>query len=252
MITRAQITKLASDDGVDAKTVERDYVLTHVAALVARHDTAGSLILKGGTSLRILHFDNYRYSADLDYSIRHGTYPEALDLFRGALARAKLESITKLHLVDDTGGCWIHYEGPLRSERSIKLDLSDNELVVNTEPARPIARWPDVPEAPILAYTRLEVTAEKLRCVLQRFQCRDLLDLDQLLEDGLIPSMPLRSSHERQHTRISIRSPSQTRSKARSFATRKPGRPSWRSTWRIPPISTKSNGACVERSDAHN
>jgi hypothetical protein len=72
--------------------------------------------------------------------------------------------------VNETGGCWICYEGPLRSERSIKLDLSDDELVVNTEPARPIARWPDVPDIPVLAYTRLEVTAEKLRCVIQRFQ----------------------------------------------------------------------------------
>lgn len=188
MITRAQITKLASADGVDAKTVERDYVLTHLVALVARHDAAGFLAFKGGTALRILYFDNYRYSADLDYSILRGTYENALDLLREALANTTLESITKLRLANEASGCWIYYEGPLRSERSIKIDLSDDELVVNTEPARLIARWPDVPAIPILAYTRLEVTAEKLRCVVQRFQCRDLLDLDLLFEDGIDPS----------------------------------------------------------------
>lgn len=223
MITRAQITKLASADGVDAKTVERDYVSTHLVALVARHDTAGSLAFKGGTSLRILHFDDYRYSADLDYSILDGTYEDAVELLRAALASTTLASITKLRLVEEAGGCWIYYEGPLRSERSFKLDLSDDELVVNTEPARPIGRWPDVPDVPILAYTRLEVTAEKLRCVIQRFQCRDLLDLDRLFEDGSIPSMPPRCSCERRHTRTLIRSPSATRSRARSFATRRPG-----------------------------
>jgi len=53
VITRAQLTKLASAEGVDAKTVERDYVLAHLVALVARHDTAGSLAFKGGTSLRL-------------------------------------------------------------------------------------------------------------------------------------------------------------------------------------------------------
>jgi predicted nucleotidyltransferase component of viral defense system len=58
VITRARITKLASAEGVDAKVVERDYVLTHLVALVARHDTAGALAFKGGASLRILHFDD--------------------------------------------------------------------------------------------------------------------------------------------------------------------------------------------------
>jgi len=39
----------------------------------------------------------------------------------------------------------------------------------------------------VTAYTRLEATAEKLRCLLQRLQCRDLLDLDLLFEDGIDP-----------------------------------------------------------------
>jgi hypothetical protein len=67
----------------------------------------------------------------------------------------------------------------------IKLDVSDDELVVNTEHVRLIERWPDISEVQVLAYTRVEVTAEKLRCLIQRFQCRDLLDLDLLLEDGV-------------------------------------------------------------------
>jgi len=185
MITRAQITKLASTGGVDAKTVERDYVLTHLVALIARHDLAGSLVLKGGTSLRLLHFENHRYSADLDYSIIDTTYEQALALIRSALESAKLDSITKLHLVDRSGTWWISYEGPLQAERSIKLDLSDDELVVNTQPVRLLERFPDVPDVPVRAYTLLEVTAEKLRCIIQRFQCRDLLDLDLLLESGV-------------------------------------------------------------------
>jgi len=132
MITRAQITKLASTGGVDAKTVERDYALTHLVALIADHDPTGSLVLKGGTSLRLLHFEDYRYSADLDYSIIETTYEGALDLIRSALAGATLDSITRLRLFDRGGTWWISYEGPLQSERSIKLDLSDDELVVNT------------------------------------------------------------------------------------------------------------------------
>jgi nucleotidyltransferase AbiEii toxin of type IV toxin-antitoxin system len=55
--------------------------------------------------------------------------------------------------------------------------------VVNTAERPLLKRWTDLPEVPIAAYTTLEITAEKLRCVLQRLQCRDSLDLDLLLGD---------------------------------------------------------------------
>jgi hypothetical protein len=45
----------ASRQGVEAKTIERDYALTHLVALIARHDADRSLVLEGGTSLRLLH-----------------------------------------------------------------------------------------------------------------------------------------------------------------------------------------------------
>jgi predicted nucleotidyltransferase component of viral defense system len=61
--SKAQITKIASRDGVDARVVERDYVLAHIVALISSYDADGRLIFKGGTSLRLLHFDAYRYSA---------------------------------------------------------------------------------------------------------------------------------------------------------------------------------------------
>lgn len=39
----------------------------------------------------------------------------------------------------------------------------------------------------VRSYTRLETAGEKLRCVLQRFQCRDLVDLDALLDGPVDP-----------------------------------------------------------------
>jgi predicted nucleotidyltransferase component of viral defense system len=76
MTSKGQITKIASRDGVDARIVERDYVLVHIVAIISAHDAGDTLIFKGGTSLRLLHFDEYRYLADLDYSVvigREGT-----------------------------------------------------------------------------------------------------------------------------------------------------------------------------------
>jgi uncharacterized protein len=188
MTSKGQITKIASRDGVDARVVERDYVLVHIVALISAHDEGRTLVFKGGTSLRLLHFDDYRYSADLDYSVTSGGEEKARELIRDALAQKRPDTITELKLDDDK----IFYVGPLGAPRPIKLDLADDELVVNTEQRPLLRRWADSPESNVVAYTKLEVTAEKLRCVLQRRQCRDFLDLNLLLgEQDLVATAEL-------------------------------------------------------------
>jgi len=93
MTSKAQITKIASRDGVDARVVERDYVLVHAVALISARDADRMLVFKGGTSLRLLHFDEYRYSADLDYSVVSGSEENARELIGDALTRKRPETI---------------------------------------------------------------------------------------------------------------------------------------------------------------
>lgn len=187
VITRAQITRRADSDGLDAATVERDYALAHIVALVASKDTAGTLAFKGGTSLRLVHVQDYRYSADIDYSILSGSLAEARSLVAIALSGGNTESISGLSLTNDDPPR-IAYTGPLRKPRAIKLDIASDEVVVHTESKALLARWPDLPATSVLVYTPLEIAGEKLRCVLQRLQCRDILDLDLLLgELGVDP-----------------------------------------------------------------
>jgi predicted nucleotidyltransferase component of viral defense system len=94
MTSKAQITKIASRDGVDARVVERDFVLTHIVALVAAHDRDQRFVFKGGTSLRLLHFEEYRYSADLDYSIVRDGEAEARDFLSVLSERSEQSSST--------------------------------------------------------------------------------------------------------------------------------------------------------------
>lgn len=179
MTTRGHITKRAQDEGVIAQVVERDYVLAHAVAAIAAADRDQRLVFKGGTSLRLLHFDDYRYSADLDYSVTSGSTTDAVALIRSALA-ASMGSVA-MRVVTD-GPPRLAYLGPLARERTIKLDLTDDELVIDTEQRPLIRRWNDLPAVLVRSYNQLETAGEKLRCVLQRFQCRDLLDLDALLD----------------------------------------------------------------------
>ena len=86
------------------------------------------------------------------------------------------------------GGAWINYVGPLGGKpRRIKLDVSDDELVESHRRLDLISRWPDLPEdASIEGYTLDEVGAEKLRCIAERLQCRDLYDILEMLDGGHI------------------------------------------------------------------
>ena len=53
MITLGRITQQADADGVDADTVERDYVLTHVMVSLSDHPDSEMFQFKGGTLLRL-------------------------------------------------------------------------------------------------------------------------------------------------------------------------------------------------------
>lgn len=85
------MTRRADDDGVDANVVERDYVLAHIVAQL--HGVApaggGRLVFKGGTALRFVYLDHYRYSADLDFSALDVAPDEALATIEAALTAAR-------------------------------------------------------------------------------------------------------------------------------------------------------------------
>jgi len=185
VIGRGEITKAAQHDGVDAQTVERDYVLAHVAAEIGR-EGGEQLVLKGGTCLRLAHYPGYRYSADLDYSVQTTDVAGALDLVERAVEACRERAdFPHLGLADERDLLRIEYVGPLGAKtRTIKLDLADDELVLEHAALPITVGWRDLPDdVRISAYTLSEICAEKLRCVIQRRQCRDVYDLWALLDD---------------------------------------------------------------------
>ena len=185
MITMAPITQRAAQDDVHARTVERDYVLAHIIAGFAALGNNTGLVFKGGTALRLCYFDDYRYSADLDFSIIAGSEDDAYSSIQSALDIAGA-AIPGMHLTNSDPPR-IAYVGPLGRERTLKLDIATDELVLNTCEQGLLARWPDLPnDVNVFVYTLSEIAGEKIRCILQRLQCRDLFDLSLLLEAGYV------------------------------------------------------------------
>ena len=131
MITKAQITKIASAEGMTAQVIERDYILAHAVSTIANYVTDGRLVFKGGTCLRLIHLADYRYSADLDFSVQTGTREEAITLVDDAF-RARGDAMPRLSLVTEDVHLRVLYVGPLGRDRDVKLDLATDEIVVNT------------------------------------------------------------------------------------------------------------------------
>ncbi len=204
MITKAHITRRAAKDGVAAKTVERDYVLAHVIAGLAMLGDDTGLVFKGGTALRLCYFDDYRYSADLDFTLMSGSIDDGYASITAALDKTA-GSIQGLRFTEDKPAR-IAYLGPLGRERSLKLDIAADELVLRTQEQRLLPRWSDLPkDTSVRVYTLVEIAGEKLRCVLQRLQCRDLYDLWLLFEEEGVDAVEAATCHTL--ARLSVASP---------------------------------------------
>src|ERR1035437_10694565 len=114
MLTRFAITRRADDDGVDALVAERDYVLAHIVAQLhrAKPTDGGQLVFKGGTALRLVHIGDYRYSADLDFTLIGGSARAANVAMTEVLNAAREHAgFPLLELTD--GSSPVAYLGPL-------------------------------------------------------------------------------------------------------------------------------------------
>jgi len=135
--------------GLVANTVEKDYVLGWVLAAVSNHtDLAPSWTFKGGTCLKKCHFETYRFSEDLDFTLTNpnhlsetfliNTFHEISDwVYETSGIEIPKDTIRFEVYENPRGGRSaqgrISYRGPMQPNRSlprIKLDLTTDEILV--------------------------------------------------------------------------------------------------------------------------
>jgi predicted nucleotidyltransferase component of viral defense system len=70
VIDRQEIMERSGELPLRPDVVEKDYVLGWLLAGIAAHDEIGpSWVFKGGTCLKKVHFETYRFSEDLDFTL---------------------------------------------------------------------------------------------------------------------------------------------------------------------------------------
>ncbi|WP_048146464.1 nucleotidyl transferase AbiEii/AbiGii toxin family protein [Pyrococcus abyssi] len=76
MISIFEIKTIARKNGVPESTVERDYAQNWL--LFGLSKTSLKMALKGGTGIRKVYIENYRFSDDLDFTLLKGYSKETI------------------------------------------------------------------------------------------------------------------------------------------------------------------------------
>lgn len=201
MIPKNEILDLATQTNLQPHVLEKDYVLGWLLGGINQSPALnGSWVFKGGTCLKKCYFETYRFSEDLDFTLRDPAHINE-EFLRSAFTdiaawvydrsgieipadRFVFEIYKNPRGVDACQGR-IYYRGPVtpagkRSMPRIKLDLTADEIIAETPVMRPVRHdYSDgLPEGfSILSYSYIEVFAEKIRALKERTRPRDLYDV---------------------------------------------------------------------------
>lgn len=195
MIKPGEIQQKARTVGVRDQQIEKDYILSWILKGISQHEQlAKEIVFKGGTVLKKIYFEGYRFSEDLDFSLLDTdcTNEQIFNWFNETFDYVKEEANISLEIIDNNehkdGGInfYISYSGPLGGQgnnKRVKIDISRSEQLV-FEPVMKAAfiGYSDLEAYQLLCYPLEEVLIEKMRAVMQRMQARDFYDIWYLLE----------------------------------------------------------------------
>jgi predicted nucleotidyltransferase component of viral defense system len=194
MIQPGAIKKKANAIGVRDQQIEKDYILSWILLGISKHkQLSNAIVFKGGTVLKKVYFENYRFSEDLDFTLVNtelnneqiiNYFSEMFDFVR-VEANIILTLLEKQVHQDGSLNFHIGYIGPLGGQgtnKKVKVDISYNELLVYKPVLMDVfISYTDIESYQILCYTLEEVLLEKMRSVIQRMQARDFYDIWYLL-----------------------------------------------------------------------
>jgi predicted nucleotidyltransferase component of viral defense system len=195
MIKPGEIQQKAHTVGVRVQQIEKDYILSWILFGISKHEyLSKSIVFKGGTVLKKVYFEDYRFSEDLDFTLLNTelSNEQILSWFKEVFEFIKFEANIPLEINDKSEhedgniNFYISFIGPLGGQgnnKKVKVDISRSEKLV-FEPIMEdvFISYSDLEEHQFLCYPLEEVLVEKMRSVLQRMQARDFYDIWYLLE----------------------------------------------------------------------
>ena len=173
MIKPGEIQQKAHEAGVRDQQIEKDYMLSWILQGVAQHlALSKTIVFKGGTVLKKIYFDNYRFSEDLDFTLLNNdafsssaqaTNEQIFVWFNETFKYVLEEANIRLAIIDNNEhedcviNFYISYICPLGGQgnnKKVKVDISRSEklafkpLLQNVLPV-----YSDLTEHQLLCYS---------------------------------------------------------------------------------------------------
>lgn len=176
MITQREIREKAREYNVPASTIERDYAQNWLIKSLFSLNMA----LKGGTGIRKVYFDKYRFSDDLDFTLLKDLPIDQLEgHIKDCIQKAREES--GINFSQDIGiqendngfGIIVYFQIMQRGENRtrIKIDITQpgNEKILLPLITKGIIHpYSDNLGAKVKVYSLEEIMAEKIRSLFSK------------------------------------------------------------------------------------
>ena len=202
MIAQSQISKLSNrlfkelgGRRIPEAVLERDYCIAWFLVGLSKVPLREMIAFKGGTALKRIHFEDYRFSEDLDFTLlREISFEEIQKELEPLYAEVKRRSNITIRFSrqdsqthQNSHTFYFAYEGPLPTTsqvKEIKVDVTIRELMVEKpQPLAVLVSYPEYSDLPsdasILSYSLNEIAIEKTVALMDRARTepRDLYDL---------------------------------------------------------------------------
>ena len=211
MISKAEILSVADETGLTPQVVEKDYVLGWLLAAVDAHETfSNSWVFKGGTCLKKCYFETYRFSEDLDFTLKDAAQVDENFLkehfvaisewvYEAAGIEIPIDRL-RFDVYENPRGrksCQgrvyyrSHFASGKKSYPKVRFDLTADEILVMPPSYQSVFHsYSDVPEGGfhIHCYSFPEVFGEKVRALGERCRPRDLYDVINLFRNDQLPA----------------------------------------------------------------
>ena len=183
MISSNIVTEISKAENIGWSIVEKDYFLTLLLeAVSASQFLRDNFVFKGGTALRKIYFKHYRYSEDLDFTLKkHLTEKEIKEAWETVFEYLKKEHNADFRINDFYSRKWfsdikIQFIGLKGGKNTITLDILSDEIIVDIIKEEKVFNPYYGKTFSMPVYSMEEILAEKLRSLLQRTRVRDYYD----------------------------------------------------------------------------
>ena len=198
MIEQREINKIATQNRVSDRQIEKDYVLSWLLFAISKNEILyNALVFKGGTVLKKAYFEDYRFSEDLDFTLidenvsNEQIFTEFNNLFDFIKEEANIDMQIDLKKwtihESESLQFYIDYVATLQGNmgsRDLKIDITRGEVLETKIETKPIFRpYSDLEKKfNMQCYSLAEILIEKMTALMGRTEPRDLYDFWYLTE----------------------------------------------------------------------